>query len=788
VRFNNKKLSTGVSIRKLSWLATCSAAGFLALSVNAPNEVFAQSRLPDVSVDAPNRQTVRRAQPQRSARRAQQTVRRVAPTALRQVEPVPYVVPSTGALGAPPAPYAGGQVATGSQLGFLGNRGVMNTPFNQVSYTAKLMQDQQARTVADVLFNDPSVRAKTPAGNGVDGLYIRGFYYDSGDYAMNGLYGMAPAYSTSANYLERVEVLKGPGVMLGGMPPAGAVGGSVNLVTKQAPDYDITQLTGVYISKSQFGAFIDVARRYGEHKEFGIRFNGGGRGGQTAIDRQTDELGNAVLNMDYSGERARVSVDFGYQAENLSPPQRFLSFTSSPPFAFTIPVPALPRPGSNYMPDWATWKPKDSFAMARAEVDMTDWLTMYAAGGYHRSTIDYQYVSPRITNTGGYGNWSNPSFKGYDNFENYASDIGFRASGHTGPVHHLFTVNYSTFDRDYISFGKTGGTINSNLYNPLPVPLPNFTTIVQNLNTQTNMSSVGIADTMSMFGDRLQIIVGARRQAVGVDSQTFTPPPSASHIDRSVWSPGYAVIVKPVENVSLYANYIEGLKLPEVVAGGTTYSNIGEILPPAQTKQMEAGAKIDMGRITFTGSYFDITAPNATAVPVAGQLLPARRLVGEQRNRGIELYTFGELAPWLRVLGGATFINGEVVSQTYAFPGGITFNYNGKTPVGVSTVNLNFGAEWDTPFVNGLTLTGRVIYTGESYANDANTQLLPEWTRVDLGARYTFVSPWNGKPIVIRANVENVFNEAYYNSYRTVSSAVSLGAPRTYLVSTTFNF
>jgi iron complex outermembrane receptor protein len=50
------------------------------------------------------------------------------------------------------------------------------------------------------------------------------------------------------------------------------------------------------------------------------------------------------------------------------------------------------------------------------------------------------------------------------------------------------------------------------------------------------------------------------------------------------------------------------------------------------------------------------------------------------------------------------------------------------------------------------------------------------------------VSPWNGKPIVIRANVENVFNEAYYNSYRTVSSAVSLGAPRTYLVSTTFNF
>ena len=75
--------------------------------------------------------------------------------------------------------------------------------------------------------------------------------------------------------------------------------------------------------------------------------------------------------------------------------------------------------------------------------------------------------------------------------------------------------------------------------------------------------------------------------------------------------------------------------------------------------------------------------------------------------------------------------------------------------------------------MRGLTLTGRVIYTSESYANDANTQQLPAWTRVDLGARYTFTSPWNGKPIVVRANVENVFNEAYWNSYRTVSSAVS---------------
>ena len=66
--------------------------------------------------------------------------------------------------------------------------------------------------------------------------------------------------------------------------------------------------------------------------------------------------------------------------------------------------------------------------------------------------------------------------------------------------------------------------------------------------------------------------------------------------------------------------------------------------------------------------------------------------------------------------------------------------------------------------MRGLTFTGRVIYTGSQYANIAKPGRLPEWTRVDIGARYTFTSPWNGKPIVIRANIENVFNEAYWAS------------------------
>jgi len=148
-------------------------------------------------------------------------------------------------------------------------------------------------------------------------------------------------------------------------------------------------------------------------------------------------------------------------------------------------------------------------------------------------------------------------------------------------------------------------------------------------------------------------------------------------------------------------------------------------------------------------------------------------------NGGAEINVFGEVTPAIRLLGGVALIDGRQVKTL----NGAT---DGRTAVGVPAITANIGAEWDTPFVPDMTLWGRVIYTGSQYVNITNTLSLPEWTRVDIGARYTLTSPWNGKPIVIRASIENVFNEAYWAS--AYSGVITLAAPRTYLLSTTFNF
>ncbi|MDF5996836.1 TonB-dependent receptor plug domain-containing protein [Pseudomonas aeruginosa] len=122
-----------------------------------------------------------------------------------------------------PAEYAGGQVARGARLGMLGNADVMDAPFSITSYTARTIEQQQARSVADLLqANDPSVRVVGGRGDLVDSYTIRGFSVQNADVAFNGLYGLLPFWRVPIEFAERVEVLKGPNALLGGISPGGS--------------------------------------------------------------------------------------------------------------------------------------------------------------------------------------------------------------------------------------------------------------------------------------------------------------------------------------------------------------------------------------------------------------------------------------------------------------------------------------------------------------------------------------------------------------------------------------
>lgn len=665
-----------------------------------------------------------------------------------------------------PQAYAGGQAARGARLGLLGNADAMKAPFSISSYTSQMIQDQQAATVADVVAKDASVRATGQTGGILDAFFIRGFPIGEGnlgEIAFDGQYGVAPNFRVLSDYVERVEVIKGPAALLYGMSPNSGIGGVINIVPKRALNTDLTRFTADYASSSQGGGHLDVSRRFGADRQFGVRFNGSHHQGDTPVDNQSRKATVGAVALDYQGERLRASLDVIDQRERFDAPSR--PFT----IAAGVAVPDAPDGRRNVSQAWEWAKIDDQSVLLRAEYDVNDKLTLFANAGGSQTDVNRLFGGPQILNAAGDVR-TTPAHFIFD-IERSTADAGLRTRFDTGAVRHTVTLQASTY-RDQLDRGSRNGTaVTSNIYTPAAYPSQAVAApaLVSKI-SETKLSGVALADTLSMLNDRVLLSLGARHQQV--ESYNFNPTTGAvtSSYDKSAVTPLVGLVFKPWQNVSLYTNYIEGLSKGDTAP--STAANAGEVFAPYKAKQHEIGVKFDHGRVMTTVSLFQIAKPSGQ---MTGNVFGVD---GEQRNRGLEINVLGEAARGVRLLGGVTLIDAELTKTNSAAT-------LGKTPIGVPSVQANVGAEWDTPWVTGLTLTGGIAYTGKQYVNQANTARLPAWTKVDLGARYA--TKVAGKSTTFRANLLNAFDRDYWSGVASWGGFVQ-GAPRTVLLSASVDF
>lgn len=692
-----------------------------------------------------------------------------------QLDPVQvqgFAVPQQALVDNIPPPYAGGQVATGGQLGLLGNRDVMDTPFNQTSYTAKKVQDQQAKTVRDVLADDPSVRSYFPDGSiGNDEMRIRGFTVAGASTAYNGLYGILPYSTIMPELAERIEVLKGPSAMLNGMAPQSTIGGTVNVVPKRAPEQPLTQITAGYAANAQFGGHADVARRFGADNQFGVRFNGVFRGGQTPIEGNSDQRALAALGLDYRGDHVRVSADLGYQNQYIGGMVPYLGVANN------VPLPWAPDARKNWGQPWGFIGRKDLFGAVRGEVDLTERITAYAAFGVHDWRLGILSGGPIVTANNFNGNATATPSNISQYYQFLTGEVGLRGRVETGPVGHELALSGTTFEQTTGIATVNGTAYTTNIYNPNIIAPPSIRTGTANKTGAMTLNSLAIADTLSAADKRIQLTAGARLQQVKSTNFNAVTGVKINESDQSALSPSVALVYKPLENVSLYGNFIQGLQPGTVV--GATFANAGTVFPPFKSTQYEAGVKVDWGKLTTTASIFQITQPSIITNVAANTQV----LAGEQRNQGLELNFFGEVTEGWRVLGGAMFLS-AVLTKTQ---GGLTDGWIAPFSPGAQ---FNLGSEYDLPFVRGLTVNGRITYTGSQFIDTTNPRRsLPEWTRLDIGARYAFDNAQSptGKPVVLRFAVENLLDSDYWASGGGATT-LALGAPRTFRLSLTTDF
>lgn len=670
-----------------------------------------------------------------------------------------------------PPVHAGGQVAKGARLGLMGNVDVMDTPFSVTSYTAKVIEDQGARTVADVLRNDAAVRFATSDGHPFENFRIRNFSVNQNEMTIGGMYGLAPYGHTPVEMFERVELLRGPSALFSGMAPAGALGGTINLVPKRAGAEPLTRVTLDYIGKSQFGTRFDVARRLGERQEWGVRMNGSFSDGDTELDGQSKQRQFFSAALDYRNGGFRGSLDAYYSKE------KFDDGTPAGIFFRSVPdVLKAPAADSNLFPA-AYGRAENKAAILRAEYAFNDTVTAFANVGVRHGKVAGFFTGTWVTPSSANGA-STVSMSGQRMYEeNVNTEAGLRFNFNTGSINHEMTVQASRLKMDY-GYAANSNNGNTNMYDPSYVAMPALPTKALKWSDKT-FDSLALVDTLTLLDDRLRLTLGLRHQSFKVDPTAAGRTTGGENdYDKSVVTPAVGVVFKPWgPNVSLYASYVQGLS-----QGGSISTTNGYVrnhtFAPYETKQGEIGVKWNAGGFTNTLALYQITQPTLISFNVAGGLDATDG--GEKRVRGLEWNTFGELTRGVRLLGGVVYAQG-VQTKTQ---GGLL---DGDTAVGSPKWQANLGAEWDVPGAPGLTLTSRVEASSSQWLTNNHSHKLPGWGVLDLGARYA--TKLQGRDAVLRLNVSNVANRDYYAGiFREGAAIATIGAPRTVSASLTVDF
>ncbi|MBV6418166.1 MAG: Ferrichrome receptor FcuA [Steroidobacteraceae bacterium] len=689
-----------------------------------------------------------------------------------------------------PPEYAGGQVATGGRAGILGNMDTLETPFSSTNYTAELMLNQQAKSIADVLLNDPNVRVARGFGNFQELYVMRGFPAYSDDMTYNGIYGILPRQFVAAELLERAEVFRGANAFLNGAAPGGSnLGGTINLVPKRAPNEPLTRLTAGYESDASGLLALDIGRRFGADLATGIRANAVYRNGETSVQDQDRELSVLSFGIDRRGEKLRLSADVGFQDHHIDAPRPSVL----PAFGATG-VPREPDADVNFAQPWTYTDERQLFGVVRAEYDVTHAVSLWGAFGMRDGDEKNVLANPSAAADG--------TMSGY-RFDNaredsvYSGEVGLRWDVATGPVEHRIIASGSVFSIDSknaYAFSNFFAPFITDLYHPVDAVMPpaNFFTggsLSSPHKTFANdTSSFALADMLKFADGKFILTVGARNQTLKADTFDYNTGNKTSSYDKSKVTPVGGVVFRPTKSLSFFANYIEGLVAGDVAPvlgpNGETITNAGQAQDPYAAEQIEAGVKFDAGSFGAGLSVFNIEKAIGILEPVDDPATPGNdlsfRADGQQRHRGVEANVYGQPRDNLRLIGGVTWLEAEMTKTQGGFN-------QGKDVIGAPKMQANFNVEWDLP-VTGLTLDARAMYTSKQYADAANTLEVDSWTRFDVGARYA--TELAGKPFSVRARINNVTNESSWISaggYPGFGYYV-LGDPRTFVLSASFDF
>jgi len=659
---------------------------------------------------------------------------------------------------------------------------VLNTPFSTTTITAEVIADQQAKSLIDVIKNDPSV---VPADNPLfyDRVNVRGFYLSTDAVFRDGL-PINDQGSIALDNKAAVEVNKGLSALRYG---ATSPGGTVNYVVKRPTDEPLRKVTIGGDNNGGYGAAVDLGGRFGNEGQFGYRINAATeemgshvnafKGDKQFVSGFFDWIVNDKLTLELDLEHQRM------KKLSVGTPYLFWWGFSEDAAAVAAAQAAFPRltPEIYISQPWAVEPNEQTYAVARANYQINDvWKASFAA---HNSSLK------RDQNSGGLFDVvdANGEYEASIYYapkqerNNRAYQLVFQGDVDQGSMRHEIALGADHVQRDFRGVGEIYDPIGfDNIFDPRGLPRPavglgNFGPSY--LTGRTRQQSFFVTDNL-IISDQWRVFAGLRHTNIQQFNAASAADALQKRYDKSKLNPTLGLIYKPAPQGTVYVSYAEGIEQGGIV-NGATYTNNGEQLAPLTSQQVEAGVKWEIGGDALvTAALFQIDK-GLEIDRDNGNGTRTRVQDGRQVHRGLEFTASGRVSPQLRLLAGLAFTDPEIQKTSNAA-------LVGKKPQGVPDWQANLYADYTlSAWVPGLSASGGIYFGGRKAIDPGNLWFSDSYVRVDVGVKYVQRMS-GGQEATYRLNVDNLTDKAYLTN--TTFGALQFGAPRTLRLSASYSF
>ncbi|WP_175779062.1 TonB-dependent siderophore receptor [Burkholderia anthina] len=683
-----------------------------------------------------------------------------SPTPMPAVPPTERELPAISVRASATAdPTVGYQPRTSSVAGG-DDRAIKDIPQSVAVVSSSVMQDQQARSLDDVLGNISGVTQTNTLGGTRDAFIKRGFGSNNdGSVLVDGV--RTPVLHSYLATIDRVEVLKGPASLLYGMQDPGGV---INLVTRKPEDTFGGSISASRTSHGGSSAQFDLTGPLGKPGQVAggtLAFRLTGEYDTSRYWRSFGRERDALIAPALSWHDANTSIDVSYQYVDYTTP-----FDRGTVLVNGRPDDALRY--RRYEEAWAQSSGIQETLRARIEHRFSDAWRVRATYGWGRDRY-----AQNITRATAFNSTTGAMTRSADanlgrNDSDQIATLGLLGNLTLAGMNHALYVG-GEYERQRSFRGDTirgTATRGFDLYDPvygLLAPGGTVSAKQSDSLSKVHTYSMIVQDSVKLT-DRLTAVAGLRWEDWQQESGMGRPFVFADRSHGNVWLPQFGLAYALTPSLTAYANVSRSFK-PNVA------SNVTSPLAPEFGRVLEAGLKFSLKPgITGTLAAYQIDKRN-----VAVTVGDITSTIGTARSRGIELDVAGQITRHLSLIGSYAYTNANDRDSNTSLVN--VARHTGSLFAVYDTAIANLPGRWR--FGGGARLVG--ARPGDT----ANSFTLPGYVTVDAFAAYeTMIGKF---PTRIQLNVKNLLDKTYYPSSNS-NLIVAVGEPRLVTLTTTVSF